>query len=246
MCLSDNKKGCKSTLCAVAVRRRVNAALWTMFAVLAVACGGDRQHAAGDGGVKCANDSVFNALLSDHVERYPRMEVVDAIKLLHHATMGSEHAIADTTAVRGWMEREWGGLGEDSAAERDPVFDSIGTRFVRVNMRGFRAAGGDSEELLRAFIETGNGAYGVGDTVQASCAAAVLVRFARSGEAGGVSVDGGEGWHWDGEAVRSAVNRWQLAGYPAVSHSAVYREMYVPAYRVVSVEYVAGLAAGGK
>jgi hypothetical protein len=141
--------------------------------------------------------------------------------------MGSEHAIEDTAAVVQWMEREWSSM-EDGPDE--PLVDSLGTRakFVRVNLRQYRANGYDRHPLVTAFIATGNPA--LGDTSALSCALRSLNALSARGLV-----------PWSPDSLQAAAQIWKSQGYPAVSHSPDYRKQYRPAYRVVDVSLVGAL-----
>jgi hypothetical protein len=168
----------------------------------------------------CPDSREFESLILAHRERYPHMNATDALKLLHHATMGSEHAITDTTSVTLWMEREWSSMGDGPS---EPLVDTLGRsgQYARVHLRSLRDAGGDPTRLIKAFIATGYSA--TGDTSVLACALASLVSLSARGSV-----------PWSTDSLRSAIQAWSKRGYPAVSHSAVFRNSYSPAYRVVA------------
>jgi len=51
-------------------------------------------------------------LLSQHLKRYPRMELSDIYKLLHQATLGPGHAAKDRETALALLEGEAVNLGE--------------------------------------------------------------------------------------------------------------------------------------
>lgn len=162
-------------------------------------------------------------LLESHLARYPRMELVDIYKLLHQAALGSSHAV-DSLAARERLEQETAALGE---GPDEPLIDPISPdgKLARVHLRPYVAARRDLDALSRAFIRTATDYPASSDTLARFCAClADLVDEQRL------------------PAQRDQVARYvsQLAdsGYPAVRHSAIYHELYQPAYRVISIDYL--------
>src|SRR5512136_1192132 len=97
----------------------------------------------------------IRCILSDHIARYPLMQVRDLYKLIHQAALGSEHAVRDLESARAWLDRELKDLGPGPA---DPLIDPISAdgRIVRVHLRPFLHAHGDLTALLDAFVRTAN------------------------------------------------------------------------------------------
>jgi hypothetical protein len=157
------------------------------------------------------------------------MEPADGYKLLHQATMGSEHAVSDRGAAARWMEREWSEMAE---GPEEPLVDTLGApaRFARVHLRPWRRAGGSPDVLVDAFVQTAGRAQP--DPGALSCALDQM-----AGVAGQV------GSRWDAATVKSLIREQRTAGYPAVHHSAQYEASVRPAYRLVDVGLVPGLLA---
>lgn len=189
--------------------------------LVAIGCEDSRPKATGD-----CDTAPWHTLVQSHLARYPRMQLVDAFKLVHHATLGSEHAIGDTTAVQHWMAREWGTMGQ---GPQEPVVDTLGSganaRYARVHLRPWRDAGGQPAPVVQAFIETARAAPG--DTAQLNCAVQALVSMAD-----------GDDLPWPADSLGRAVEDWRQRHFPAVSHSPAYREAYAPAYRVMALPLV--------
>lgn len=167
-------------------------------------------------------------LLDAHLARYPALEPQDAYKLLHQASMGSEHAIPDRATAVAWMTREWQEMG---TGPNEPLVDTLGAggRFARVHLRPWQRASGTPEAVTDAFVGTANSARP--DTAALSCALDALVAWAPA-------VPG-----WDADSVRALVRAERLAGYPAVHHSRVFAAQVRPAYRVVALPLIGPLLA---
>jgi hypothetical protein len=156
----------------------------------------------------------FESILRAHLTRYPSMQIQDVYKLVHQATMGSEHAMSSFEGARNWMERE---LAEMGAGPDEPVVDPISEdgQIVRVHLRPFVAGGGASDALLDAFIRTANEYRG---DVQA------LKKYWK--------IVTGIGYYSLVE-MDDFIQSMKSQDYPAVHHSPKYEKLYRPAYRVV-------------
>lgn len=178
----------------------------------------------------CGSLDMWVRLIDRHVARYPALGLPDAYKLLHQATMGSEHAVPSRDAARAWLAEELEGLGD---GPEEPLVDRLGedARVVRIHIRPFRAAGGSPERLLDAFVETAR--LVPPDPGALECALDALVSGSASGD-----------WPWDAAEAAAYARARTAEGYPAVHHSDAFIGAYRPAYRVVAVERVAGALEG--
>jgi hypothetical protein len=161
-------------------------------------------------------------ILADHARRYPRWAVDDLYKLVHQASMGSEHAAGEEGRTREWLLRE---MNELRAGPDEPLVDPISPdgRIVRVHLRPFVACGLDPEPMLQAFLRTAE---------RFSPSVERLVAYAEV--AAGLAEEGTL------RLPRARIVEWfdemRAAGYPAVHHSPGFARSYRPAYRVVSLE----------
>jgi hypothetical protein len=178
----------------------------------------------------CADSARWDALITAHAARYPVMELPDLYKLLHQATMGSEHAVRDRAMVDDWMQRELATLGSGPA---EPLVDSLGTsaRFVRVHLRPFMLRHGNVDSLLNAFVATATVA--APDTAALQCALAAARQLARRGAL-----------PWTFSTTDRYFAARAAAGFDAVEHSAAFERAYRPAYRVVAVTLLAHALSG--
>jgi hypothetical protein len=166
----------------------------------------------------------LQSLLTNHLTRYPSMQVQDLYKLLHQAALGSEHAVRDEQAARDWLEGE---LAEMGTGPDDPLLDPISPdgKIVRIHLRPYIQAGKDPGILLQAFIRTANEWHGSPETLKeyAYTAAGMLPSVA-----GQLTV----------EETESFFATMEAQGFPAVHHSRVYANLYRPAYRVVARQFL--------
>lgn len=167
----------------------------------------------------------FQEILVRQLERYPEMEVQDLYKLLHQAALGPGHAVDDPAQARAWLEREIADLPQEPANE--PQIDTLSaeTGLVRVNLRPFLRSGGDPEELLAAFVRTANEYHGNSQLLE--CSWGLAIEMAEKGEL-----------PFSIEELREFFIMMKALGFPAIHHSAAYRQAYRPAYRVLHLQFL--------
>lgn len=164
----------------------------------------------------------------------PAAGVEDAYKWLFQAARGGEHAAPSEEAARAWLEREWAGLGPPLPGEPLVVRLRPDGAVVRLNLRPFKAAGGDPEALLRAFLAS------------ARSFRADPGLFVAAWRAWGrpLPPEGAAGK--DARAFAEVDGESERAGWPARHHSASYEAARHPAYRVLTGEAAAALAPAGE
>ena len=150
-----------------------------------------------------------------------KLRIADAYKWLFHATRGGEHAVANEFAVRQWLENEWSTLGPPSPDEPLWVPLTADGRIGRLNLRPYRARGGDTDALLAAFVRG------------AEAFDADPARFRRAWNALGRELEKQSVGHLTAEAWRHFDRDLRARGYPACPHSPEYEAARQPAYRVL-------------
>lgn len=161
----------------------------------------------------------FEEIVWKQFDLYPEMEIRDLYKLIFQGVMGSGHAVSSSENARNWLLSEIGNTG--ASPHKETLIEEIspGGAVVRVNLRPFLSMQKDPDKLLRAFVRTGREFKG--DTVllqqawkQAEAVQSVFPLI----------------------PMRDFINRQRETGFQAVHHSQTYRDLYRPAYRVVSRE----------
>lgn len=154
-------------------------------------------------------------ILIVHAARYPQMEPTDAVKLIYQNEFGGGHMIRDEEACMHCLRREY------ESVEKDPTMfpqENIGNGIVRVNLSAVKPE--ELEQLGRDFIRSAAEHTGS------------LDRFLQKLELlRQVTAEGC--FSFTLEALDNYLSEYKAAGYPAVSHSEVYRQHYHPAYRIV-------------
>ena len=163
----------------------------------------------------------------------PAAGVEDAYKWLFQAARGGEHAAPSGEAARAWLESEWATLGPPLPGEPLVVELRRDGAVVRLNLRPFKAGGGDPNALLRAFLSSARRfAPDPGLFVSAWRA------FSR-----GLAPGGANGW--SSGAFEELDRSSEKAGWPAGHHSRGYAEACEPAYRVLTGEEADRLVRAG-
>lgn len=152
----------------------------------------------------------------------PEADVGDAYKWLFQAARGGEHAAPSEEAARKWLEAEWAGIGPPLPGEPLVVPLRPDGAVVRLNLRPFKTAGGDSDALLGAFLSSAR------DFVPDAGLFVVAWRSYGRGLPGGDANDGRAAQFE--ELDRSS----EKAGWPARHHSPGYSRARSPAYRVLT------------
>jgi hypothetical protein len=160
----------------------------------------------------------FQTILANHQSRYPLMQARDVYKLIHQAVLGSEHAIPNPQTARTRLDEE---LQRLANPHPEPAIDPISPdgEMVRVHLFAFVAQGGQVEHLLESFLRTGREYHGASYLLETYLQAAVPLV----------------------PDLRDILPSLQVQGYPALHHSAAYREHYCPAYRVVFRKFLVPL-----
>lgn len=162
-----------------------------------------------------------NELLSQHIARYPRMQLDDIYKLLHQAALGPGHAVKDLTSARAWLEKEAAELGPGPVEPENDIISSDG-KLARVHLRNWVAAGRSLDDLNRLFVETANSYTPSRERLEKFCGC--LGDLAGAGRI-----------PFTQQEVVAYFDRIAHASYPVVHHSRTYNDAYSPAYRVVAI-----------
>lgn len=162
----------------------------------------------------------FRPILLDHARRYPAWQIADLYKLIHQASLGSEHAVTDREQARRWLETE---LAQLDAAPDEALIEPISPddAVVRVHLGPLLERRLSPALLLDAFVLTSRAFHGSIVQLQMGWR-----------EAGALSRQGLLAF--DPVELDAFGVEMRAHGFPAVHHSGQYVEMYHPAYRVVA------------
>jgi hypothetical protein len=153
----------------------------------------------------------------------PQVRIEDAYKWIYQATRGGEHAIPDEQMARAWLDEEWQTL---AAKPDEALWQPLcpGGEIGRLNLRPFRTRGGKKEDLLAAFVRSGQSFRHDESNF--------IVAWNELGKRLNRKSYGKLSWR----AWRALDLKMRAAGYPAIHHSKIYEKERRPAYRVLTGE----------
>ena len=156
-------------------------------------------------------------ILLFHTEKYPRMWYQDAVKLLYQSEFGGGHLISDEKSCLRYLLQEYAATQQ---SRQMPLTEDIGGGFVRVNLAALDAHGYSVAALGQDFIRSASLRHGSMESFQKKLQ--LLEDLTEQGKI-----------PFSPESLSVYLGEYLAAGCPMVSHSAIYRECYRPAYRVV-------------
>jgi hypothetical protein len=164
----------------------------------------------------------MKSILLSHAEKYPMMEPTDAVKLLYQSEFGGGHLIQDVEACLSFLRREY--VSTPQTADL-PLTEDIGNGFVRVNLAALDHSSLSVELLGEIFLLSAAHPHGSMNSFRDKLA--LLAELTREGK-----------MPFSMDALQTYLADYKIAGFPAASHSDVYRAAYRPAYRVVSKNHL--------
>jgi hypothetical protein len=159
-------------------------------------------------------------LVGAHRARRPAMELQDVYKLLYQGVLGPEHLVTAADDFVARLRAEWAAVPADDS---EPPLEHIrpDKSLARINLRPYKAQGGDVDTLAAACRQAARCAWGTPEELRRVWLA--FVEICRADPATDYPLD---------EAA--AFSRWlEEQAYPAVHHSERYRALYRPAYRLI-------------
>lgn len=162
----------------------------------------------------------LETVLRKHALLYPQMQPTDAVKLIYQNEFGPGHFASDLQKALEYLK------AEHSATPYTPTqnsYEDIGNGLVRVHLSAIQIS--DLKALNEAFVSTANAHKG---TLPAFLE---KLEILKSLTAQGIFV-------FEKEELQSYLQDYSKAGYPPVSHSQTYKDLYYPAYRVVYKNFI--------
>ena len=162
-----------------------------------------------------------HALLSKHYNTYPGLQTEDIFKYLYHSAFGCDHLVTNEAAALHYIQAEYAAQGNRAPDLIEPLDGA----YVRVHL-GVLQGGLRPQTLARLFCLSAQKESGGTEQLEKGLEIAQQMI--------------GEGTlPLDGKAFAAQANAWRTAGFPALHHSAAFREAYRPAYRVIAKQYAA-------
>jgi hypothetical protein len=169
-------------------------------------------------GCSSKDDSIIPTL-REHLKRYPDMESEDIYKLVHQAAMGNGHLFTDTAGAKLYLLNE---LDEVRADTTEPLIEPLSPdgQIVRMNLRPFKARGGEADQLFDAMVRSANAFQ-----QDPAKLARWWTEIMDEAEYGTIPTDR--------TTLQQLFDSMKMAGLPARHHSEAYEVAYQPAYRVL-------------
>lgn len=151
-------------------------------------------------------------------QRQPVEQPEDLYKFIHQAALGNAHMLEHGDAKL-YLLQEWDEVQPDPD-EQMLVDLSPSGKVVRLNLRPFKARGGDPQDLWAAMERSAAASYD---------GTAVLEYWWQ--EAIELSAEGE--LPFNPEVLKDYISQRRTEGFPAVHHSPSYEARYQPSYRVL-------------
>jgi hypothetical protein len=160
-------------------------------------------------------------LMRTHLRKYPKMQVVDMVKLLYQSEFAGGHMVSDAAESLSRLTCEYEGLKPSDTAE---AFEDIGGGLCRLHLGALSTLGIQPQTVNRMFVATANTEKG--STVRFDAKLDEFLACCHSGEL-----------PFAADEAEAYIRNYRIQSCPPVSHSAAYRAAYAPAYRVIKAAY---------
>ncbi len=181
---------------------------------------------------KWRSREALTTLIQGHLARYPAAEPRDIYKLLYQGTLGPEHAINSAEEFEAELRAELDAVQPD---ENEPLWEPLRPDGLlgRLNLRPFKAHGGDPARLLEASLRTGFQRWGTPEDLKRAWD--TFAGLSRRGT-----------WAPMSPGRVDILTRYLiLHNYPSMHHSTMFKRSYAPAYRVIAARWTGMLLVLG-
>ena len=159
-------------------------------------------------------------MLLKHYEAYPKMQLIDAVKLAYQSEFGGGHMIKSETESLQRLKDEYNTLQVSS--DSDKMFEDIGSGMCRLNLAAIEGISIDT--VNRFVVLSANTTKGSVEEFEKKLACIIECCEERL-------------LPFDIDEAKAYIKELKEKGYPPVSHSEQYRQAYKPAYRVVKAQF---------
>ena len=171
-------------------------------------------------------------LTSQHIARYPNLELIDLYKLLHQSALGASHASAADEILEKEFNLEWDNL---TGVHVEPAIDPISPdgKIARIHLRSYLNQDYSKDDLLMAFIRTANAQNGSQEKLKKFCNCLRDLSKAKQ-------------LPFNPEDTEAFLNDVENKDYPTLRHSNIFKKEYEPSYRIVHLDYLLLTKVGSK
>lgn len=158
----------------------------------------------------------LRSVLDTHIRLYPAMQEQDLVKLIFQGEFGGGHLLSDFNRCLLRVIAEYSEIKQNPDA---PLWEDIGFGFARIRMDALDANGMDPEDLAELFFSSASVSYGSMETYRQKLSRLPSLIDSR--------------FLFRPAALEAYLEKYINNGAGMLSHSALYRNLYHPAYRVV-------------
>ncbi len=158
-------------------------------------------------------------LLMQHYRAYPQLQAEDIFKFLFHSALGCEHLVSDEKAALCYLQNEYAAMPKHASARAEQLDGA----YSRVHL-GVCEDGLCPVTLARLFCLSAQSEPGGKKCLEQKLE--VASEMVARGEL-----------PLDPDTFAQKLQAWRAQGFPALHHSAAFREAYHPAYRVIASKY---------
>ena len=167
----------------------------------------------------------ITSLVSQHLTRYPDLELQDVYKLLCQSAMGASRSTESIDVLHDKFKRE---LKHTSVSRSEPVIDPISPDGLtsRVHLKTYVSLNYPTDDLFQAFIETIQ--LHQGSSAKLKKFVSCLRDLSSAGQL-----------PFKREDTTEFLDKIEMNNYPVVGHSDLFKTQYSPSYRIVHMDFLA-------
>jgi uridine kinase len=168
----------------------------------------------------------IKAVLIKHYDLYPKMQIQDMIKLIYQNEFAGGHLIENEDHSLHKLQDEYRSLEHLSSNKKmsDNAFESIGNNLCRLHLAALKYYDINLNTVNRLFISTANSIKGSIQSFEEKLD--VLRQCCKEGQL-----------PYSLEELEAYLCSYKKKDYTPVSHSEIFRDTYLPAYRIVRSKY---------
>jgi uridine kinase len=165
----------------------------------------------------------IKAIILEHYDRYPKMQIQDIVKLLYQNEFGVGHLITNSAASLRRIKEEYAMLQQNTLIKNN-LFETIGNGLYRLNLSAVKHTNIAITTINQIFVNTGK--LVMGSELGFEAKLSILQRCCQNEEL-----------PFPVNNINAYLSMLKTQGYPPISHSEQYRLAYAPAYRIVKSDY---------
>ena len=167
-----------------------------------------------------SNADYTQAVLIEYCKKYPKMQIQDLFKFLYQSSFGCEHMVSSIDNVVNNIKSEF----ERMKPNDEPVIEELDGKYCRVPLSVMNN-GVSAEKLAELFfLSAKKEPDGLSELLKKIETTKILISQNLL--------------PFELSKFEIELSKWKKNDYQALHHSDIYREEYLPSYRVVSKEFI--------